>query len=346
MRSNEATLRDLTVVLVLKERLEFTERWIKFNLMVNPDFTILIADGSATPIIDKTLLAEIKSLGAEYIYFGIDKDLSTMTNKIYKALSLCKTKYVVLSSNDDFYLSRGMSKSITFLNNNPEYVSCSGRIQNFSVLPSTNRIAPFGGTLFFGDELYPGRGLTDDSPLNRIKEFLSQDESFWHSVFRTNYLLATYAEARKQSNDDFILYDLFVNLHLSLSGKHSRKRDFYSMLHQVHDEMEARNLTPKKSLSQNWWETATQLIKTVLKELNMSNDFPLLEREIELYKSIGHEESQASSKEFLRSVVQRVKYKFYKTKVKNIVDLIDPMTSLVSRDSEVSRIKKYLKEYV
>jgi|LauGreDrversion4_1035100.scaffolds.fasta_scaffold04400_4 glycosyltransferase domain-containing protein len=346
MESSKAPLSDLTVVLVLKDRLEFTERWIRFNLMVRPKFKTLIADGSTTPIVDKSLLAQIESLGAEYLYFGPDKDLSIMTNKIHHALSYCKTKYVVLSSNDDFYLSRGMSKSITFLDSNPEYVSCSGRIQNFSVLPSENRIVPYGGSLFLGDELYPGRGLTDDSPLKRVKEFLSQDESFWHSVFRTDYLLATYDEARKQSNEDFILYDLFVNLHLSLAGKHSRLRNSYSMLHQVHDEMEARNLVSKNSQTEYWWESVTLLVKTALEKFNISTDFYLLEKELDSFRSIGNEKSHASHRALLRSLVQRAKYKYYKTKVKSMIDLIDPMTSMVARDLEVSTVRRFLKEYV
>jgi glycosyltransferase domain-containing protein len=338
-------LEDLTVVLVLKDRLQFTERWIEFNLIMNPGYKILIADGGFTPIRSKPFLEGIKKLNAEYVYYGQDHDLSVMTNKIYLALTKCKTKYVMLSSNDDFFLTKGLSNSVKFLEKNFDYISCSGKIQNFSVLPYGQNDTPYAGKVFIGDELYPGNGIHEELPIDRVQEFLEQDESFWHSVFRTQNLEKCYELARCQGNEDFILYDLFVNMHLALQGKHGRLRDSYSMLHQVHDEMEARNLVPKNIQSSNWWVKVDSLISVALAAFGLPDNSKSLLNEFEKNQELGPGSQVRSTKWPIRSVVQKFKYKYYKLSIMKVLDLLDPMTSTLARDSEVRNVQKFVLKY-
>ncbi len=341
----ENPLEDLTVVLVLKDRIEFTERWIEFNLVMNPGYKIVIADGGFTPISNKPFLEGIKKLNAEYVYFGQDHDLSVMTNKIYLALTKCKTKYVMLSSNDDFFLTKGLSNSIKFLENNPDYISCSGRIHNFTVLPYGKNDIPYAGKIFFGDELYPGCGIHEELPIDRVREFLEQDESFWHSVFRTQNLEKCYELAKFQGNEDFVLYDLFVNMHLALQGKHGRLRDSYSMLHQVHDEMEARNLVPKNKKSSNWWVKVDSLISVALAAFGLSDDSKSLLNEFEKNQESCPGSQVRSTKWPIRSVVQRFKYKYYKLSVMKVLELLDPMTSSLVRETEVRNVRRFVLKY-
>lgn len=343
--NNGTPLEDLTVVLVLKDRVQFTDRWIEFSLITNPGYKIIIADGGLTPIRDKIILEGIKKLNAEYVYYGQDYDLSVMTNKIYLALTKCKTKYVMLSSNDDFFLAKGLSNSVKFLEKNPDYISCSGRIQNFSVLPHGEDYTPYAGEVFLGDELYPGNGIHGDSPIGRAREFLQQDESFWHSIFRTQNLKNCYELARSQGNEDFILYDLFVNIHLALQGKHGRLRNFYSMLHQVHNGMEARNLVPKIKQSTDWWVKVDSLISVALATFEISDNSKSLVEEFKKNQEVVSGSNVRRNKWPIRSVLQKFKYKYYKSLIKKMLDLIDPMTSSLMRDSEVRKVQKYLMSY-
>ena len=345
---NGNPLEDLTVVLVLKDRLEFTERWIEFNLVMKQDYKIIVADGGFTPIRNKSFLESIKKLNAEYVYFGQDHDLSVMTNKIHQALTKCKTKYVMLSSNDDFFLTKGLSNSIKFLEKNLDYISCSGKIQNFSVLPygkNGKNSIPYAGKIFFGDELYPGHGIHEELPIGRVREFLEQDESFWHSVFRTQNLEQCYELAKLQGNEDFILYDLFVNMHLALQGKHGRLRDSYSMLHQVHDEMEARNLVPKNIQSSNWWVKVESLISVALAAFGLSDNSNSLLNEFEKSQKLDLGSQVRRIKWPIRSVVQKIKYKYYKLSIMKVLDLLDPMTSSLVRDAEVRSVRKFVLKY-
>lgn len=342
---NTNPLKDLTVLLVLKDRLQFTERWIDYNLQANPGYQIIVADGGIMPINNSFILEGLQKLNASYIYCGQDYDLSKMTQKIYFALTKCKTKYVMLASNDDFYIAKGLSISLKFLEENLDYISCSGKIQNFSLLPHRRDKTPYAGEVFFGDELYPGNGIHGGTPKVRAQEFLRQDESFWHSIFRRQNLIDCYKLAKNQKNEDFTLYDLFVNVHLALQGKHGRLRNSFSMLHQVHDEMEARNLVLKSNQALDWWEKADSLISVALAAFSETDYSKSLINEFERIHNFETQSNSVRTKWKLRSIVQKLKYKFYKSSIKKFLDYLDPLTHSLIRDSEVRKIQKYLLHY-
>ena len=118
-------LDKLTVVLITYNRHTYLARTIDYwkNINVN----LLILDGSATSFdsqyIPKTSLAKIK-----YIHYPY-----SLNARLKHSLSFIKTEYILLASDDEYFLPAGINDCIKFLDNKPDYISCIGRTLAFNI---------------------------------------------------------------------------------------------------------------------------------------------------------------------------------------------------------------------
>lgn len=113
---------DITFILTLKDRFEFTKRWVNNNIF--PDYNYLIADGSVGEE-NGDLFKRLKLNNLVYIHFGVDDNIDKYLNKIYNSIKLVNSKYVMLCDNDDFLNKEGIKHCIKALENNTDY-TCSG----------------------------------------------------------------------------------------------------------------------------------------------------------------------------------------------------------------------------
>ena len=85
----------LTLLLVLKGRHDFTDRWLKYaNLYLN-DYKILIADGNE--LNDKYIYDKLKfpNLEVEIPKFPHDQSIELFIRKIRNSLDYIDTKYIL-----------------------------------------------------------------------------------------------------------------------------------------------------------------------------------------------------------------------------------------------------------
>ena len=61
-----------------------------------------------------------------------------------------ETPYVLLASNDDFYFFDALNESVSFLNENAEYVSSRGELWDFSVLSTLKRGIALEKSVIYG----------------------------------------------------------------------------------------------------------------------------------------------------------------------------------------------------
>ena len=230
---------ELTIILLLKGRDDFTLRWFEYADATSLPCKIIVADGEHDHGMESLLRKKgfFTRLDCKYIQYPFDETIDIYFRKIADALAQVETPYVLLGSNDDFYLADALSASVRFLNNNPEYACSHGEVWDFSVA------SRHSGTHVYGDmgpltKLYFHPTVSGESALERISEFPLKYHSIFHDVTRTDLLKDAFAKLLACGLDNHQFGDLCYSFMIAASGKMHRGDQLY-MLHQTHPEMMA-----------------------------------------------------------------------------------------------------------
>lgn len=214
MRSN------LTIVLFLKDRHEFNERFINFFLKnnINYNFNLLISDGGKKKL-DKKILNIIKrNQFIKYIRFPEDKSYEIFYNKIYKTLKKVKTEYLFFVANDDFFIFETLLKCIKFLNQhkNKGYIGSCGTLINFQCkknLDGFNEIQNI-------KSLYGYVKLDHRNKFTRFENYLKNFNDIPHNcIIKKKILLKIYKYSRNLFGNNIEFKDHFTNLFTVIIGR-------------------------------------------------------------------------------------------------------------------------------
>src|SRR5579872_3815123 len=167
------TSKDLTIVLVLKDRAPFTWRWMEYYNKVGLPFKVLIADGGKDPSVEKLKDTSLfPNIDYEYIRYPYDKDIPAFLNKLHAVMSLVKTEYTLLTDNDDFFFTEGLLKATDFLNAHPDYCFSRGEIYNFLIRPgnSPDEKDVYGKITGF-EKVLAAESNTEETTLGRVRVF-------------------------------------------------------------------------------------------------------------------------------------------------------------------------------
>lgn len=254
---------DLTVVLLLKGRDDFTLRWFEYAKKYSMPYRVLIADGNATDgIAGKLEAAGFRGhVSYEYVRYPFDRDIAAYHAKVLDSLSRVETPFVLLASNDDFYFFDEVARSVHFLETNPEFVTARGEIWDFSVSShAANRRNRTSGNYIYGEieglkPLYTHTSVLPDSALERAIDFASRYHSVWHDVARTEWLRRAFGMVVESNVTDLRYADLLVSFGAAVHGKILRGDGLF-MLHQCHPDMAALTLagdTPLDWIAGKGW---------------------------------------------------------------------------------------------
>jgi len=229
--------KDLTIVLLLKDQVNFTWRWFKYQNETSLPFKVIVADGGKDESVERILKDKslFSNVNYEYIRYPYDKDVSTFFKKVSHALSLVQTKYVVLASGDDFYLGASLHNAVNFLNEKKDYVSSREDIYDFRVKPinKQGQKEDTYGKMINIVRLYTNSSNTEDTALKRVRTLSEYSNSLWHDVCRTEKLKQSYQILVDSKIVDLDLSDRLINYLLATQGKIHRGKGLY-MLHQSH----------------------------------------------------------------------------------------------------------------
>jgi hypothetical protein len=273
-----------------------------------------------------------------YLYHGPDNDIPTMIRKIRKSISLVKSKFVLLASDDDFYLLSGIIDAIQFLKENAEWHASIGIVRDFTIIKPAEPSDYIYGKVQFGDELYKSSSISEPLSFDRIMQFLVNNESFWHAVYKTESLLRIYSRAEAADIKSYYQYELFVNIKSAEIGKLHRNRESLFMLHQVHPQMEAYKLKNIDKEDASLHEEIDFILGKTFRSLENYNDPPTFES----LQKIRRELTSNTEVITFRSIIQRVKFKFARFKLITIVNYLDPFTAKLYRNKEVRGIIEFL----
>tara|TARA_B100002019_G_C21217170_1_gene572652 strand:+ start:27 stop:1064 length:1038 start_codon:yes stop_codon:yes gene_type:complete len=219
-------MRELTLLLLLKDRESFSKRWISYFEKSSLNINVFIADGSKS----KNDLFNHNEL-FNYHYFGPDKDFTTYRNKVIQSLKMINTKYVLFASNDDFYIKSGIQQALKILKRNKNYSACRGLIKSFRV---TSKDGLFG-KLVLNEDLYTSTSILGNNASKRILEFINKSNSIWHDVVKKEEILSAWSNSKKYKFENILIHDLYTYFYISSRGKCIRSKYIY-MLHQNHPD--------------------------------------------------------------------------------------------------------------
>lgn len=225
--------KKLTIILLLKERKDFTQRFLLFFSKLPQEYKLLIADGSKKELSKNYFQPLIKNnVDFKYCKFPYDKNLKTFINKIYKSLLIVETEYVMLFDNDDFPVKSALDRCIIALDNRKDLIGCGGYLLNFTLF--AGKLA--GNPINLSKINYGGKYIQKKS-IDRVSSFLlgKINVNTINDIFRTKILKDTY-KAIKNINFKYIyFYFLLVDILNYYKGK-VLKLDIPFILHQHHPE--------------------------------------------------------------------------------------------------------------
>ncbi len=229
MRENVKINReDYTVLLMLKDRFPFTERWLNYMAAIKFPYKIFIADGSADDQAKDYLeanKAKFRDLDIAYVRYPYDESYSVYYKKIADALGKIRTKYVSVSDNDDFYVVEGIARSIEFLESNLDYSSCRGEISSIAVYAPSNRPDLkflYGKTGDIVYKYYYGESIELEGSSQRVMRHATKYDPTFYDVHRTSHLKKCFETLRDINPENLYVAEFLTSYLTVASGKIKR----------------------------------------------------------------------------------------------------------------------------
>jgi len=209
---------NLTVLLMLKDRVPFTWRWLNYANETRFPFKILIADGGKDRSVERILSgpSAFPNLNYEYVRYPYDATLSDYQAKVFDALGSIDTPFVALACNDDFYCAEEMRRSVEFLAENPDFSAARGAIYNFSVCSrqgAYRKHRKICGQFQWGRNQYPvSVDITGETAIERMQQVFNTPRSarVFEMIHRTTNLKDIFGVCTSKHLADFRYIDLLM----------------------------------------------------------------------------------------------------------------------------------------
>lgn len=213
----------LTIVVPLKGRTEFTKRFLKFCQISHCPFQILLLDGGG-----QNNLAEeaLKYPLVKYHRCPYDKDITTFVSKLAYGMSLVKTPYTVMVSDDDFFDAAGFVEAVDWLQHHPGWVSFCGDVKSFTVSQD-------GKTISSDRSIYTKPSVLGDTAKERIQNCYKYFHSYWHNITETAVLKATCDLMKAVGLNDFKFVSMLQSGLTACFGKVKRNNLISFYYHQT-----------------------------------------------------------------------------------------------------------------
>lgn len=229
----------LTIVLTLKDRPEFTRRWMRFMNDRRCPYKILIADGGRDKTIETELTthAAYPELDYEYIRYPFDAGWPEFYAKQLDVCSRVTTKYLVFADNDDFFFPERFAPQIEFLDAHPDYSGCRGGIAQFSLLSKSGEPMNAPAGIDYVAARHEARSIEDETVVDRVVSYFKglvryNHQINWYCVARTDSMVGTLAQVKERGYTDVVLNEILVILGVLRDGK-VKVMDHLSYLRQI-----------------------------------------------------------------------------------------------------------------
>jgi glycosyltransferase domain-containing protein len=167
-------MHDLTLLLTLKNREQYTNNWLEKNIF--PEFSYLIADGSDNSLNSEICLPYVAK-NVTYLKCRPDLTYPIYMQKRRDAMSKISTRFVLSVDNDDFLLRPGLNKIMDMLKKSPHISLIQGNVGKVRVNEQNQYKRTADWKVFLGNH---------EGKLTSLQHCLSNYYSLWYSISEVN----------------------------------------------------------------------------------------------------------------------------------------------------------------
>lgn len=295
--------KKITILLVIKDRLEFSIRWLEYANQIKIPFDIFIADGSScnnfSKELDKSVFNDIKF---RYRYFGFDDSPKTYYRKILSALKMISTDYIMLADDDDFLIPSSIISSANFLDSNPDYVS-SGAYQA-GIFPKNNQMYHLKD-YSLKTSPYLNHSFESKDGLDRLVDCFKDYRSIFYDLYRRDTILKAYKDLCNSRVDDLFLHEFILAASCLVQGK-LKKCNGISLVRQHENPLSSYLSTIQNNDSQSNLEILRQKLPDFYEDLSVITNIEKVLLKVKLEEGIEKILLQGSSIKVKNSIYSRV----------------------------------------
>ena len=191
-------ITDCTLLLITHERPKLLKKSLKYYKKFFTKIKVLDSSSQQNDYLKNQ---------CEYYHFK----KKSILQKILLGLSKTKTKYTIITPDDDFFFPDSIKTGISFLKKNLDYVSVSGKFYSFEIFGFLKKF-----NLMYKNNY---KNISHESPLNRLKKISSEPMTqMTYTLLKTNIVYKSLLQFKlfKQAN---FLEDT-ITLTYILFGKH------------------------------------------------------------------------------------------------------------------------------
>ena len=207
---NRGSLKDLTFCIFTLERKFDLERLV--NFLSISDAEVIVLDASVNPVL-------LQNRG-NFTYLHVPN--MPIQERMRQFSELAKTKYILLSPDDDFWALNGLVKTLNFLDRNSDYASAQGLRIRFFDFPLFHWIPDYVNqmTLDYNQEAKRDRLLKMATGFHYIYSIIRKEE------FRK--VVDCFSTVNSTKRNSVMMAELVFNYALPALGKHKLLPVFYS----------------------------------------------------------------------------------------------------------------------
>ena len=254
---------DLTIILLLKDRHEFNERFLNYFNENNINHNLIISDGSKKKIDNKLSRKIKKNSLIKYFKFKEDKSYKLFYKKVFNTVKIVKTKYIIFAANDDFLIYKNLNKCLKFLKSNRGFIGAGGTMIGFKIFKERQKKNKL--TNFY--DLYKYIKLDHKNNKKRFNTFIQNYCDLPRNcIMKKDILFQNYKFSSNLFGNNIEFKDHFTALFNVISGRIKIFKDPL-ILHQTHSNSE----NSEGSLRAN-------ILKSIFKNENFLNDLTHFDR--------------------------------------------------------------------
>jgi glycosyltransferase domain-containing protein len=219
---NSSNHYNITVLLTIFNRLNFSKKWLDYAEQQNLPFKIFISDGGSIKNIKTKLNLDSRKLDIQYKKFKFYKNYKKIYEKYFYAIKNIKTKYVLIAEDDDYINIEGFIKSAKFLDKNKSYYCIKGVNCLGELIFNNNKCL----SLSLRNENCENSDISlkkKNSEDRLISFYKNKNISIFNGLFKTNAIKDAFEILGKRDFYNLYITELILNLAIINIGKVKRE---------------------------------------------------------------------------------------------------------------------------
>jgi glycosyltransferase domain-containing protein len=216
----------LTIILTLKDRVQFTYRWMHYMNDMRCPYRILIADGGKDKEIEQNLCnhENYPYLDYEYIRYPYDATIEDYFRKLENVISHVDSEYLLNADNDDFYLLDRIPYIMAFLDEHEGYVGARGRLVNLTLFDQSGLSNDLTHGVKYKAVENAALSIEGGASCDRVETLCKGMSKYdyyanWYCIFRSASFQEVWKSLITLSTKEMIVMEMLTHVLMVLKGE-------------------------------------------------------------------------------------------------------------------------------